>query len=380
MGIIYTTTVNARLSIETVRECSSDSNRPLHQSKPPHIPFPTELTRRRAHFLHFISFLILWVVTIITALSPRSWILQSTQKAVPSAVELLWIIFTSGAIIQQFQNPQRLAKSLALLPSLLAVATSWTSYGITFLQFSIPCLTLSLLSPSPPSIPFLTPALLPQSIILWNRIKAGYKGWTLIWPLISVVCVVLSISLNGDIFRGLFVTPLGVVEEPVEDGVSPYGTRVAIFGTLLLLLYLAIGQSISNMTRINPSPESRQMGEHESRDDWEWEYGAEIALQARAEMILGMRWLVGDLAQMDQGWNQGIEGGRDRVYSGIGSKMPPVPIPLNLILVPIDLLGLVVLLFTRGKEGSLRRNVHRIRHFLTIYIVGIPCWLLASVL
>ena len=166
----------------------------------------------------------------------------------------------------------------------------------------------------------------------------------------------------------------------MEDGVSPYGTRVAIFGTLLLLLYLAIGQSISNMTRINPSPESRQMGEHESRDDWEWEYGAEIALQARAEMILGMRWLVGDLGQMDQGLDQGTEGGRERGYSGMGSRTPPVPIPLNLILVPIDLLGLVVILFTRGKEGALRRNVHRIRYLLTISIVGIPCWVLSLVL
>jgi len=217
-------------------------------------------------------------------------------------------------------------------------------------------------------------------MILWNRIKAGFKGWSLIWPLILVVCVVFSISLNGDVLRGFFVVTNLDSEGPVEDGVSPYGTRVAIFGTLLLLLYLAIGQSISNMTHINRSPESRQMEDHRPRDDWKCEYGSEIASQARAEMILGVRWLLGDLAQMDQGSDQGIEGGRDRGYSGIGSKMPPVPIPLNLILVPIDLLGLVVILFTRGKEGSLRRNVHRIRHFLTIYIVGIPCWLLASVL
>lgn len=371
---------HVRLSIEIATEFSPSSKRPSRQSKPPHVPFPTELISRRAHFLHFISFLILWVVTIITALSPRSWILQSTQKEFPSAVEVLWIIFTSGAIIQQFQNPQRLAKSLALIPSLLAVATLWTSYGITFLQFSIPCLTLSLLSPSPPSIPFLTPALLPQSIILWNRIKAGIKGWSLIWPLILVVCVVFSISLNGDIFRGFFVVTNLDSEGPVEDGVSPYGTRVAIFGTLLLLLYLAIGQSISNMTRIDRSPESRQMGEHRPRDGWEWEYGSDIPSQARAEMILGMRWLVGDLAQMDQGYPQGIEGGRDRGYSGMGSRTPPVPIPLNLILVPIDLLGLVVIIFTRGKEGALCRKVHLIRNFLTIYIVGIPCWLLSLVL
>jgi hypothetical protein len=287
-----------------------------------------------------------------------------------------------AAVVQVLQNPRpgRLVRSLALLPSALSVLTSWTGtpYSSTFLQLSIPCLTLSLLSPSPPSIPFLSPSLLPHSVLLWNRFKAGFKGWALVWPLVLVLCVVFSISLNGDIFRGLFVFPNVVeLEEPVEDGISPYGTRVAIFGTLLLLLFCGVSVSISNMSRINrPSytlSSSVQAGQGGSSGDWESEFGLDIATQARADWVDGMRWLVGDLGETQEPV-QHVEGGRHRIQSDTSGISPPVPLPLNLLLIPIGLVNLVVSVF-KVKDG-----VFQMRHTLSIMIVGIPCWILSLIM
>jgi len=72
--------------------------------------------------------------------------------------------------------------------------------------------------------------------------------------------------------------------------------------------------------------------------------------QARVEMISGTRWLVGDLGQE----SKPLEDGEDtpRVDS-VGSSHPPVPIPLNLLLLPLDLASLVLDLarFLSRKKG-----------------------------
>ena len=300
---------------------------------------------------------------------PNTWATRSSPRInTHSPLEIIWMIVTSAAIIQVFQHPlhNRVGKHLFLLPSALALMTCWTGYGFTFLTFSIPFLTISLTRPGPPSIPFLFPSLLPHSIRLWEVIIAGFTGWTLIWPVIIVLCVMFSISLNGDIFRGFFVlSTISDSDPPVEGGVAPYGTRLAIFGTILILVCLAICLSISNMA--NRSARRAQSESTESDSE----------TQARVEMILGTRWLLGDLGQESNPMEDGSETSR---VGSAGSIHPPVPLLFNLLLVPLDLVSLVLGLarfFSRGKDiASLGRIIHRMRHFVAILMIGIPCWVI----
>ena len=146
-------------------------------------PLKGHLTTRRAHILHFVSYLALWALTIISAMRPNTWATRTSPRInTHSPLEIIWMIITSAAIIQVFQHPHhnRVGKHILLLPSALALITCWTTYGVTFLTASIPFLTISLIRPEPPSIPFLFPSLLPHSIRLWDVIIAGFTGWALI--------------------------------------------------------------------------------------------------------------------------------------------------------------------------------------------------------
>jgi hypothetical protein len=334
-------------------------------------PLKGHLTTRRAHILHFGSFLALWALTIISAMRPNTWATRTSPRiSTHSALEIIWMIITSAAIIQVFQHPHhnRIGKHILLLPSALALITCWTGYGFTFLTLSIPFLTISLIRPETPSIPFLFPSLLPHSIRLWDMIIAGFTGWALLWPVIIVLCVLFSISLNGDIFRGFFViSTRSISDPPVEEGVAPYGTRVAIFGTILILAYLAICLSISSMA----SRSARHTQHSEGRE-------SELETQARVEVMMGARWLLGDLGQESKSMEDGPE--TRRTDPG-GRGHSPVPIPFNLLLVPLDLVLLVLglaRLFSRQKdEGPLGRILHRMRHSVAILMIGIPCWLLS---
>ena len=329
-------------------------------------PLKGYLTYRRAHILHFGSYLALWALTIISAMRPNTWATRTSPRInTHSPLEIIWIIVTSAAGIQVFQRP-RLGKHVFLLPSALSLITCWTTYGLTFLTLSIPFLTISLIRPEPASIPFLFPSLLPHSIRSWSVIVAGFTGWALIWPVIIVLCVMFSISLNGDIFRGFFViSAISSSDPPIEEGVAPYGTRVAIFGTILILVYLAICLSISNMAN-----RSVRRAHSEGRE-------LESETQARIELVLGTRWLLGDLGQEADPMEDGSETSR---VSSAGSNHPPVPLPFNLLLVPLDLVSLVLGLarfFSRGKHiTSSGRIIHRMRHFVAILMIGIPCWVI----
>jgi hypothetical protein len=335
-------------------------------------PLKDHLTTRRAHILHFGSFLSLWALTIISAMRPNTWATRTSPRInTHSPLEIIWMIITSAEIIQVFQHPHhnRIGKHILLLPSALALITCWTTYGFTFLTLSIPFLTISLVRPGPPSIPFLFPSLLPHSIRLWDIIIAGYTGGALLWPVIITLCVLFSISLNGDIFRGFFVIPMSTSDPPVEEGVAPYGTRVAIFGTILILAYLGICLSISNM--------ANRSARHDQRSE---DRESESETQARVGIILGARWLLGDLGQESKSMEDGPE--TRRTDPG-GRGHPPVPIPFNLLLVPLDLTSLVLGLarfLSRDKDkGSLGRIIGRIRYFVAILMIGIPCWVVSFV-
>jgi hypothetical protein len=338
----------------------------------PPTPLKGYLTIRRAHILHFVSYLALWAPTIISAMRPNTWATRTSPRInTHSPLEIIWMIITSAAIIQVFQHPHhnRIGKHILLLPSALALITCWTTYSFTFLTLSIPFLTISLIRPGPPSIPFLFPSLLPHSIRLWDIIIAGFTGWALLWPVIIILCVLFSISLNGDIFRGFFVIPMSTPDPPVEEGIAPYGTRLAIFGTILILAYLGICLSISNMA----SRSARHAQRSEDRE-------SESEMQARVEVILGARWLLGDLGQEPEALEDGPE---TRQIDPGGWGQPPVPIPFNLLLVPLDIvlliLGVARSLSRDKDEGSLGRIIHRMRHSVAILMIGIPCWVISFV-
>jgi hypothetical protein len=336
-------------------------------------PLKGYLTYRRAHVLHFISYLALWALTIISAMRPNTWATRTSPRiSTHSPLEIIWMIITSAAIIQVFQHPRprHLSKHLLLLPSALSLITCWTIYGFTFLTLSIPFLTISLIRPGPPSVPFLFPSLLRHSIRLWDVVIAGFTGWALIWPVIIALCVMFSVSLNGDIFRGFFVFPTTLTSDtPIEEGVAPYETRLAIFGTILILVYLAICLSISNMT-------SRSAGHTQRLEDRE----PESKTQARVEMVLGMRWLLGDLGQESNSMEDRAETPR---MDSVGSSHPPAPLPFNLLLIPLDLvllvLGIASLLSREKDKGALGRIVGRIRYLVAILMIGVPCWVLSFV-
>jgi hypothetical protein len=347
-------------------------DRPLLPGTSHPTPLKGHLTTRRAHILHFGSYLALWALTIISAMRPNTLATRTSPRInTHSPLEIIWMIITLTAIIQVFQRPlhNRVGKHILLLPSALALITCWTGYGFTFLTLAIPFLTISLIRPGPPSIPFLFPSLLPHSIRLWDIIIAGFTGWALIWPVIIVLCVLFSISLNGDIFRGFFVIPMSTSDPPVEDGVAPYGTRVAIFGTILILAYLAICLSISNMAS-RTATRTQRVGEREP----------ELETQARVEMILGARWLLGDLGQDSKSVEDESE--TRRTDSG-GRGHPLVPIPLNILLVPLDIvllvLGLARFLSRYKDKGTLERIIGRIRYFVATLMIGIPCWVVSFV-
>jgi hypothetical protein len=337
-------------------------------------PLKGDLTIRRAHILHFVSYLALWALTITSAMRPKTWATRTSPRInTHSPLDIIWMISTSAAFIRVSQHPHhnRVCKHILLLPSASALITCWTTYGFTFLTLSIPFLTISLIRPEPPSIPFLFPSLLPHSIRLWDVIIAGFTGWALIWPVIIVLCVLFGISLNGDIFRGFFVlSTASASDPPVEEGVAPYGTRLAIFGTILILACLGICLSISNMANRSARHAQRSEGRE-----------SESETQARVEIILGARWLLGDLGQESKSMEDGPE--TRRTDPG-GWGHPPVPIPFNLLLVPLDIVLLVLgsaRFLSRDKDqGSLGRIIGRIRYFVAILMIGIPCWVFSFVI
>jgi hypothetical protein len=303
---------------------------------------------------------------------PNTWATRTSPRInTHSPLEIIWMIITSAVIIQVSQHPHhnRVGKHILLLPSALSLITCWTTYGFTFLTLSIPFLTISLIRPEPPSIPFLFPSLLPHSIRLWDIIIAGFTGWALIWPVIIVLCVLFSISLNGDIFRGFFVLSITATSDPpVEEGVAPYGTRVAIFGTIIILVYLAICLSISNM-----ASQSASRAQSENRE-------SDSETQARVEMIRGARWLLGDLGQEPEALEDGPE---TRRVDPEGWDHPPVPIPFNLLLLPLNIvlliLGVARYLSRDKDQGSLGQIIGRIRYLGAILMIGIPCWVISFV-
>jgi hypothetical protein len=357
------------------------------------------LIDRGANILHFVSLIILWTLTILIALQPDR---SRTFEPSINGLEIGWIIFAFGHVVQALQHPLSTAKTIALLPTVVALLTypfsSCRPYTSTFQQLSIPFLTVSILLPTPASLPSLFPSLLPTSVRLFGIVKAGFSGWLLICPILLLFFGLLSFSLNGDIYRGFFVDPspfshvhLNVntnhldrsTTEPAEDGVAPYETRVAIFGTIILLLYFAICLSIAGMARARHG-ERRLPSARGGSIDWENRHGAELARRSRAKLVIGIRWLMGDLGRdtiQDRAGMRDAEIGPTESDDVVlrpkpDSVSPPVPVPLNLLLLPLDMAIIVSRLAAWMVGGTTGDVIHRLgdmRYWTSIIFLGLPC-------
>ena len=106
----------------------------------------------------------------------------------------------------------------------------------------------------------------------------------------------------------------------------------------------------------------------------------ESEMQARVEMILGTRWLLGDLGQEFSSTDNEVD---TRRLDLVDSSHPPVPLPFNLLVVPLDIvlviLGLARFMSRDGNKGGAGRIIRRMRLFMAILMIGIPCWVMSLV-
>jgi hypothetical protein len=135
---------------------------------------------------------------------------------------------------------------------------------------------------------------------------------------------------------------------------------------MLMLVYLAICLSISN---VRNSRASRSNGDE-----------SEQVTRARGVIVSGSRWLLGDLGQQNRQQDYASENDR---LGAVYTSPPPVPLPFNLVSVPLDLL-VVALYITRfssreKNEIALGRTARRISYLAAILMVGIPCWMISLV-
>lgn len=271
-------------------------------------------------------------------------------------------------------------RSLATIPTAMTLcallARSDTTY--TFLLISIPCLVILLISPTPPSISFLAPSLLPTSTRLFDTLGHTLQGWTLIWPLILVFCVIFSWSMNGDIYRGFFVfsNDTGPMDIPREPGVAPFEARLTLFVTLIILSIMAIivscQSSVIEQVEHHPRDQIRASAYHNQ--------GIRTKRHARQHWIVGIRGLTGDL---ETGPRSGDQEGGIRLGAGIRMMRPSIPPPLNLLILPFDVVCLIIILGRRLTRHRLRRHgrhgdsIYQLRFQLAVFIVGPLCFPLA---
>lgn len=210
---------------------------------------------------------------------------------------------------------------------------------------AIPCCTLAAVLPSAPSLPFLFPArLLPLATILNGILSRGAKAAALLIPVTILIWQLLAYALNGEVGRA---SPrmIALGGAPVEVGVAPFETRVALFITLVLVMILSAGLSI--LRAMAPSDELHD-------GTWEAEYGSSIGHNSR-------RALAAAVARY-------LPPSPDAAPPAI-----PLPLPLNFIVVPYDMLAAIWTAFRREPPYVVRR----IRGWLGLVIVAIPCGVMA---
>lgn len=256
-----------------------------------------------------------------------------------------------------------------LMPGIIPGKT--TTIGTFLRLISIPCSTLAVVLPSAPSLPLLFPArLLPLSILLAGILARGAKAAALLVPLATLLWGLYAYALNGDVWRAgpeainmasqASSTVTSLLKRsgdasalggssPIEVGVAPFETRVALLVTLVLVILLSGGLSI--LRAMAPSNELHD-------GTWEAEYGPSIGHASRRALAAGVA----------------------RYLPPSSDSIPPpvpLPIPLNVLVLPFDAVAGALYLMRRGKEAPY--TIRAIRGGMGLLIVAIPCLVLGPI-
>ncbi|WVQ86044.1 hypothetical protein IAT38_008212 [Cryptococcus sp. DSM 104549] len=350
-------------------------------------------TPARLHALHLVSILVLFGLTLAVAISPGGLIApyETESPKRVTAMEVVWMIWAGADLLQTIQYPTPLFRRFCLLPTqitfLLALLPNFSSFAYTFLTLSIPFLTFLLILPAAPSFPVLLPELLPLSVLLRRVLYRSAKTAGIMMPLVGVVFGVFAWSMNGDVYRGFFLSPsLPLITAmnhdmddpvepdptdpppdispptPIEPGIAPFQARLSLFLTFTFLLLfsaiLAAARSLSpprEDTPWDPSDSKRCRGAVKEGDGWEREWGVGVGREARREWAVGVReYVVGGEAwgvgreRLWGGAEEGGEAARDGVSEGwpwlpgrslLWLRWPP---PLSVLVAPFQLVNWIM--------------------------------------
>jgi len=213
---------------------------------------------------------------------------------------------------------------------------------------AIPACTLAVVLPSAPAFPFLLPhRLLPLATLLAGILARGAKAAALLIPLAACLWALYAYALNGDVWRAGDFAPHAFGGGPVEVGVAPFETRVALLVTLVLVIALSGGLSI--LRAMAPSNELHD-------GTWEAEYGPAIGHASRRALAAAVaRYLP---PSPDQ-----------------APPSPPLPLPLNVMVLPFDVLAG----FWRVVGAEPPLFLRQVRGWIALIIVAAPCLLMAPI-
>ncbi|RSH85261.1 hypothetical protein EHS25_005068 [Saitozyma podzolica] len=406
------------------------------------------ITPARLHFLYLTSLSIVFGLTLSIALHPGRWITpyaldpqDPTPPANVSPVEVIYLIYAFSWIADLVLHPSSGLTTILSLPtisSLLSLPCSrTTSFNSTVL--SIPALTTLLVLPLSPSVPLVYPtgSLMPLSTLLLSTMNRSLRPLALLLPIVILLFIAFSWSMNGDIFRAFLVfptistlsnisnmfptpTPTFAPEHsqrspllpmphilaqssppPSEYGVAPFQSRLSLFITLILLLLYALTLGIArSFTPSFPTSDGahRWRGRSLEDDEWEAEYGPVLARRARRRFAEALRrYLVVEPessihatdslihAEIERGATE-IENGTDVVegVEGVEARRVRLPNrrerksilvvpPFNVLCLPLDLL----LTMSRALPG---RALPRTRHVLFVAREGLAVGLMGPFL
>ncbi|WWC65100.1 uncharacterized protein I303_107714 [Kwoniella dejecticola CBS 10117] len=373
------------------------------------------VTPARLHALHLASFLVLYGLSLSIALSPGGRIspfnIEDDDRGTRlSSREVWWIIWAGGNLIHSFQYSTSATRRILLLPvhlaALFALFPSYLPISYNLVLLSIPTLTFALILPAAPSLPILVKPLLPLSILLRRILSRTIRSAGLIMPLVLGLLVLFSWSMNGDIFRGFYQFPLSLsaiadssnrtlieryidnpargslrsIAEPVEDGISPFPARLAIFVTLSVLLIFSIVLSAARaimipLERWDEEAAKRWKGAIKEGDDWEKEYGVVVARQAREAFCCAVNhyaWLpyrsdhteVSDAEQGPRGSSRDFPGWDNGLHDLTAG--PDLLSPLNLVTIPLEILAVI-------PSERLRVRIKYAACLIRIILAGLLC-------
>ncbi|KAL1410057.1 hypothetical protein Q8F55_004059 [Vanrija albida] len=313
------------------------------------------VTPARAHVLELVASLVFVALTLVTALVPDVDVRPDTS----GPTTIVWSVWAWASFLASIfdtahnrRGPSSSSRIVLLLPAQLAGILHPIPFtegiAVALRTLAIPFSTLAVVLPAAPALPLLFPArLLPLATILAGILARGARAAALLIPLAAGLWALFAYALNGDVWRAGSVSvnvttgPGG----PVEVGVAPFETRVALFITLVLVIGLSAGLSI--LRALAPSNELHD-------GTWEAEYGPDIGHASR-------RALAAAVARY-------LPPSRDSA-----PPAPPLPIPFNLLMVPLDVAAGV----WRVIRGEPPFHIRRARGWLALIIVATPCLVLA---